>query len=645
MTLTEPVALGPRTARNRLLFGPHETNLARRRAIGDRHVAYYRRRAQGGCGVIVTETASVHPSDWPYERAPLAADCRDGWGAVAAACQAEGALVLASLGHAGGQGSSAYSQGPLWAPSPVPDVATRETPKEMEDDDIAAVVAGFAHAARVAVSAGCDGVEVNAGQFSLVRQFLSGLTNQRTDAYGGDRSRFAREVLGAVRTAVGPDAVVGLRLSCDEMAPWAGVKPDDAVGIAAELAEHLDYVVAVRGSIYTAWATRPDGHTPPGFNLPLAAMLRAALPEHVRVVAQGSIVDVPMAEQALAEGSADLVEMTRAQIADPDLAGKVRDGQVEQVRPCILCNQACMVRDARNPIVSCVGEPASGHEWADPPVGGPAARPQQLLVVGAGPAGLETARVAALAGHRVRVTEDLPRTGGMLRIAAAGSGRHRLALLADWLEAECRRLGVALETGVRADADTVTGHDGPVVLCTGSLAGTRAYELADGADAWTADEVLLALQEDLLGELPGGTALVWDPVGGPVAVSVAEALAAAGREVTFVTPDLVVGNQLSRSGDLAVAHTRLHQAAVVLEKRSVLRRVTRDRVEVADTFTGEPRELPAGFVVDCGYRLPDDRLWREHPGRLRAGDAVSPRSVYEAVLEGRRAGLAVGGGR
>src|SRR5689334_4842485 len=121
-SLLAPLALGSRTARNRVVFGPHETNLARRRALSDRHVAYYRRRAAGGAGVIVVEEAAVHESDWPYERSPLAADAGPGWRAIAEACQADGALVLAAVGHSGGQGSSAYSQAPLWAPSRVPEV-------------------------------------------------------------------------------------------------------------------------------------------------------------------------------------------------------------------------------------------------------------------------------------------------------------------------------------------------------------------------------------------------------------------------------------------------------------------------------------------------------------------------------------------
>ena len=155
------------------MFGPHATNLGDDlRGLSPRHVAYYERRAMGGCGIIVVEGASVHDSDWPYERAPLATQCTTGWTAISEVCHAHGSLVIASLDHAGGQGSSAYSQLPLWAPSRVPEVNSREVPKWMETHDINAVIEGFAEATRLAIGSGCDGVEINAGQHSLVRQFL-----------------------------------------------------------------------------------------------------------------------------------------------------------------------------------------------------------------------------------------------------------------------------------------------------------------------------------------------------------------------------------------------------------------------------------------------------------------------------------------
>ena len=334
MQLLAPLSIGTVTARNRILFGPHVTNLGDDdRRIGDRHVAYYRRRAVGGCGLIVTEEASVHESDWPYERAPLAARCAEGWSRVAAVGHDDGALVVASLGHAGGQGSSAYSQRPLWAPSRVPEVNSREVPKWMEAGDIAEVVAGFAAAAKLAAQAGVDGVEVNAGQHSLVRQFLSGLTNHRDDEWGQDRAHFARQVLAAVRAALGPDRLLGLRLSCDELAPWAGITPEQAPSLAAGLADGVDYVVVVRGGIYSAEQTRPDLHQPPGFNVEVCRSVRAALPEGIRVFLQGSVVDPARAEWAVTDGVADGVEMTRAQIADPDLVLKLRAGTPEQRPP------------------------------------------------------------------------------------------------------------------------------------------------------------------------------------------------------------------------------------------------------------------------------------------------------------------------
>jgi len=410
------------------MFGPHVTNLGDdERAFTSRHVAYYERRARGGCGVIVTEGASVHAGDWPYERAPLASACGPGWRAIADACHAHGSLVIAGLDHAGGQGSSAYSQLPLWAPSRVPEVNSREVPKWMEAEDVAAVIAGFADAARVAVSSGCDGVEINAGQHSLVRQFMSGLTNHRGDEWA-DRLAFARRVIATVRDATGPDAVVGVRLSCDELAPWAGITPEMAPDIAAELASiGLDYVVVVRGSIFSVEKTRPDFHEPTGFNIDVCRAVRAAVPVTTAVFLQGSVVDVGQAEWALSDGVCDGVEMTRAQIADPDLATKVATDEIDSIRPCIRCNQTCQVRDARNPIVTCVGEPTSGHETSDPDWFAPTPSSKNVLVIGAGVAGLEAARVAATRGHRVTVREARDRVGGMAVVAGPG------APLVEWL--------------------------------------------------------------------------------------------------------------------------------------------------------------------------------------------------------------------
>jgi len=635
--LFDAVPVGSAVTANRVVFGPHVTNLGRDRSLSDRHTAYYERRARGGTGVVVTEVASVHESDWPYERAPLASSCASAWADVAAACAPHGTLVLAGLGHAGMQGSTAWSQDVLWAPSLMPNVHTHEQPLVMGAEEIAELVDGFARSAALAVGAGCDGVELNAGQHSLLRQFCSGLTNERGDPYGQDRSALLREVLAAVRGALG-DKVLGLRFCADELAPWAGITPTIATELLGGVAAGVDYVCVVRGSIYTEAATQPDGHDPQGFNEELTSKLRAALRADgvtTPVCAQGSIVDVDLATRLVAAGACDLVEMTRAQIADPDLCDKSRHGHADRVRPCILCNQHCLVRDPRNPIVSCCVNPVAGHERddagldVDASAGEAPGSRDDAVVVGGGIGGMEAARVLARRGHRVTLIEQAAELGGTLRAAARLPGRARLGALCDWLQAELVYEGVTVVNG--QTVDTAEVFDAVIVLAaTGGVPNTQSLRDDDGSV-----ERLDALDAARGAELHGDV-VVLDPVGGPVGIAVAELGLAAGARVTLVSPDVVVGSQLAMSGDLVAANARLASggASVVLHAAAV--GIAGGRVVVQDRFTGSMTTIPASQCVDAGHQLPG----REWPAPVRAiGDAVAPRGILAAMLEARRAAL------
>ena len=622
MHLLRPLSLGAPPSSlvltNRVMFGPHVTNLGDLdRRLTARHTAYYERRARGGCGTIVVEGASVHESDWPYERAPLADRCADGWAHIVAACRPHGTAVIAALDHAGGQGSSAYNQRELWAPSRVPEVNTREVPKWMEPEDIAAVIAGFGRAAASATRAGCDGVEVNAGQHSLVRQFLSGLTNQRDDEWGLDRLRFPREVLAVTRAGLADGGVLGLRLSCDELAPWAGITPEIAVDIARQLAPLVDYLVVTRGSIYSVDKTRADFHEAAGYNSELCRTVKAAVGS-TPVFLQGSVVEHAQAESAISDGICDAVEMTRAQIADPDLVHKVERGL--DPRPCLRCNQTCQVRDVRSPVVTCVGEPTSGRETEDPDWYAPAALPRDVLVIGAGIAGLETARVAAARGHRVRVIERSDHVGGVAALAGPG------APLVEWLTREVSNAGVDVQ--LQTEYDKARASE-VAVQCTGGKPGDAVYQISAGALVFDVLDVYRGV------ELPAGPIAMFDPIGGPIAVALAERL---GERAILITQDQIAGNELSRSGDLAPANVRLAQHGVRIERRSLLRCVREQEVELEDRFSGERRNVACAALVDCGFRLPTEPI----AGAIaQAGDCVAPRTIYEAVLEARRVALAL----
>lgn len=653
--LLTPLRLGAKTAPSRIVFGAHQTNFATHNRFEARHAAYYAARAAGGAGLIVLESSVVHPSDWPYEYAIFGYDERvvAGYRQVADAIHAHGALALAQLTHSGMQGTSHYTQSALWGPSPVPEVNSREVPKEMEPEDIAAVVEGFAAAARYALAGGLDGVEINIGPDSLLRQFLSPLTNHRQDAYGGsqeNRLRIAHEVLRAVRQAVGDEAIVGLRLSGDEHAPWAGLKPEDAVEIARLLSvEHqVAFISVTSGSIYTSHLTRAGLFMPPGYAAHLAAEVKSAV--SVPVFAQGSIVDSRHAAGLVVEGRADGVKMTRALITDPDLPRKLRAGQAEQVRPCILCNQDCVVKTVQNPRLSCSHNPTAGYEsYAEfaPLTQAPASR--QVLVIGGGPAGMEAARVAALRGHQVTLYEKRDRLGGAMNLAAAEPGRGRLGMSIRWLEDQIRALNVTIQLGTEATIETIQAASPDAVVVA---VGGRS---ADGPRVASDDSVPVLNKREVLGGAPlppAGHAVVLDEIGDHDGMAVAEWLTARGWKVEVVTEDMFAGQRLTATQELTAWNQRAYSKGVIFRAQTEVQRVDRRALVAVDRFSREEQRIEEiDLIVDVTYDVPDETLYfalkaagygrSGMPALYRAGDCIAPRRLGQAVLEGHRTGRAV----
>jgi mycofactocin system FadH/OYE family oxidoreductase 2 len=656
-SLTDSVPLGSLTAPSRIVFAAHRTNFATHRKFEARHVGYYEARARGGAGVIVLETVTVHPSDWPYEYAPLGYEPSvvQGYRAVVQAVKKHGAIALASLGHTGGQGSSHYSQAPLWAPTPIPEVNSREVPMEMEPGDIATLVKGFARAAVFALEGGLDGVEINVGQSSVLRQFLSPLTNRRGDDFGGgleNRARFALQVIAAVRKAIGPSALLGVRVVGDEYAPWAGLVPETAAEAAALLAggggaTNADFVSVTSGSIYSLHMTRAGLYAAPGHSAGLAATVKAKLQDRVPVFAQGSVVDADMAESLLREGKADLVEMTRALIAEPELVAKWRSGTAESkksIRPCVLCNQDCVVETVQNARLGCIQNPAAGYELEEefrPLAQAKARAKKRVLVLGAGPAGMEAARVATLRGHQVTVVGAAK--GGTVRIAAAAPGRARLGLVCDWLEGQLADLGVTVkEATVTAESlpALVKEHQADVVLhCTGATPKRRRFV------DFTADAKTVTPRDVLDGKiekpaLPDGRvprALVLDEAGDHAGMGTAEWLVGDGWEVTVISHDMFVGQRLTATMELTPYNQRAAGKNIRLRPQIEVQRIGNGRVDGVDIYSRAPLTFEAELIVDVSYEVPREGLTADEDA-LSAGDAVAPRRIGQAILEGHRLG-------
>ncbi|MXZ86579.1 MAG: NAD(P)-binding protein [Acidimicrobiia bacterium] len=534
-----PIEINGLEIKNRVVRTAHGTNIGQGR-VTDELIAYHEARAAGGCGLTILEAASVHPTDMGTLRlhdASVVDDYRRLMGRLAPYNMA----VFQQLGHLGYEGVTADG-GPPWSASEVAGPSIRRPAKSMTGDDIAELIDAFAQAARWSIEGGVHGVEVHIAHGYLLQQFMSSATNQRTDRYGGsweNRIRLVREVVGAVRETIGPGIPMGVRIGSEALG-HGGVTEHDCAELVKVLADDglIDYVNLTYGSCLRPHKIMGGMHEPPGYELEAAAPVVAAV--DLPAIVTGRFRTLAEADELIARGVADMVGLTRAHIADPDLVAKSIEGREAEVRPCIAGNDGC-VGGLNRGRLSCAVNPAVGRELEFPPTDS-TSQSRRIVVVGGGPGGMEAARLAAEQGHSVVLFEARNRLGGAVRQAQELPTRGLLGDICDWQERELDRLGVDVQLNQTADGQSITSaRPDLVVVATG----------ATGAEI-----------PDISTMSKGATAVVDDRFGGYEALGLAEWLATQGLAVTLTTPgrrvaanallDLVVQPALERLQTLEV---------------------------------------------------------------------------------------------
>ena len=643
--LFSPFKIGSVTVRNRICTTGHGTNLSEDRTcfVDDRYIEYQRARAKGGAGLIIAGMMNVvpdcknqaHPQNiWEEAAVPSLRK-------LAEAVHDEGAKIFVQIVHTGRETNNdfndAHGMGPSSIPSPT---MFNIVPKEMEIEDIQNVVNAFARAAGLAKEAGLDGVEIHGSSGYGVAQFMSPSSNQRTDEYGGsmdNRLRFPLEVIDAIREKVGYDFVLGFRLAGDEMAE-GGNNSEDMKQIAEILADtgNLDYIHTGLPFYEGIFKFGFGMHLPQGLYTPYAAGFKEVT--DLPVINNFRINDPVHAEKILANGQADLVGMTRALIADPDLPNKAMQGKLNEIRYCIACDQGCFGRIYQQIPMSCLQNAAVGLEKEIGTIE-PASVKKKVLVAGGGPAGMETARAARLRGHEVVLYEKGKELGGMVNVAAKAAFRDEFGVSVRYLSKQMEILGVKVHLETEATMDVIQQESPDVVIiATGSSLFIPEIPGIDQDNVITVYDVLEKNVE--VGEkvvvVDGGEAH-WQ------CCSTAETILEKGKKVEMVTPFLFPGNALAVTTDLVPYLFRTRSKNMVFHTSTALTGISGSTLTCQDIYANQEKLIEGvDTVVYVARSKAYNPLYYTLKGKVKelhmVGDALAPRKAMDAIHDGYKLG-------